>query len=67
MKLPIIGVIQASGATTNKLETKIELALVRAEIFQPASASVTIHVLNWSSIKVSVAGAVFQPGTVFNQ
>lgn len=64
MKLPLVDVIQASGATTNKLEARIELALVRAEIFQPANASVTIHVLNWSSIKVSVAGAVFQPGTV---
>jgi polysaccharide export outer membrane protein len=64
VKLPIIGVVSAGGATTNKLETKIELALIRAEIFQPASASVTIHVLNWSSIEVSVAGAVFQPGTV---
>lgn len=64
VKLPIIGVIEAGGATTNKLEAKIELALVRAEIFQPASASVTIHVLNWSSIEVAVAGAVFQPGTV---
>ncbi|AOW79208.1 polysaccharide biosynthesis protein [Colwellia sp. PAMC 20917] len=64
VKLPIIGVVSAGGATTNKLETKIELALIRAEIFQPASASVTIHVLNWSSIEVSVAGAVFNPGTV---
>jgi len=64
VKLPIIGVIEAGGATTNKLETKIELALVKAEIFQPANSSVTIHVLNWSSIEVSVAGAVFQPGTV---
>ncbi|MFT7008265.1 MAG: polysaccharide export outer membrane protein [Colwellia sp.] len=64
VKLPLVGVIQAGGATTNKLETKIELALVRAEIFQPANANVTIQVLNWSSIKVSVAGAVFQPGTV---
>lgn len=64
VKLPLIGVVEAGGATTNKLETKIELALIRAEIFQPASASVTIHVLNWSSIEVSVAGAVFQPGTV---
>ena len=64
VKLPLIGVIEAGGHTTNKLESKIELALVRAEIFQPASASVTIHVLNWSSIEVSVAGAVFQPGTV---
>lgn len=64
VKLPLVGVIEAGGATTNKLETKIELALVRAEIFQPANASVTIQVLNWSSIKVSVAGAVFQPGSV---
>ncbi len=64
VKLPLIGVVEAGGATTNKLETKIELALVRAEIFQPTSASVTIHVLNLSSIEVAVAGAVFQPGTV---
>lgn len=64
VKLPIIGVVEAGGATTNKLETKIELALIRAEIFQPDSASVTIYVLNWSSIEVAVAGAVFQPGTV---
>jgi len=65
VKLPLIGVIEAGGNTTNKLETKIEIALIRAEIFQPDSASVTIHVLNWSSIEISVAGAVFQPGTVF--
>ena len=64
VKLPLIGVVEAGGATTNKLEMKIELALVRAEIFQPSSASVTIHVLNLSSIEVAVAGAVFQPGTV---
>ncbi|PKI18165.1 polysaccharide biosynthesis/export family protein [Colwellia sp. 12G3] len=64
VKLPLIGIIEAGGATTNTLEDKIELALVRAEIFQPANASVTIHVLNWSSISVSVAGAVFNPGTV---
>lgn len=64
IKLPLIGVIEAGGATTNTLETKLELALVRAEIFQPASASVTIQVLNWSAIEVSVSGAVFQPGTV---
>ncbi len=64
VKLPIIGVVEAGGATTNKLEAKIELALIRAEIFQPDSAGVTIYVLNWSSIEVAVAGAVFQPGTV---
>ena len=64
VKLPIIGVISAGGATTNDLEKNIELELVRAQVFQPDSASVTIYVLNWSSIEVAVAGAVFQPGTV---
>ena len=65
VKIPLIGIVEAGGATTDKLETKIELALVKAEIFNPSSASVTIHVLNWSTIEVSVSGAVFQPGTFF--
>jgi polysaccharide export outer membrane protein len=64
VKLPLIGIIEAGSGSTNQLETKIELALIKAEIFQPASASVTIHVLNWSSIEVSVSGAVFNAGTV---
>ena len=64
LKLPIVGVIPAGGDTTTTLEENIELALVRAEIFQPANASVTIYVLNLSSIEVAVTGAVFQPGTV---
>jgi protein involved in polysaccharide export with SLBB domain len=64
IKIPLVGTIEAAGDTSNSLESKIETALVRAEIFQPASAIVTIQVLNWSSINVGVSGAVFQPGTV---
>lgn len=64
VKMPQIGKIAAAGDTTNTLETEIELALVRNYIFQPATAAVTIQVLNWSAIEVSVAGAVFQPGRV---
>jgi polysaccharide biosynthesis/export protein len=64
LKLPIVGAIPAGGETTAKLEENIELSLVRAEIFQPTNASVTIYVLNLSSIEVAVTGAVFQPGTV---
>ncbi|WP_440873951.1 polysaccharide biosynthesis/export family protein [Thalassotalea sp. PLHSN55] len=64
VKLPLIGSISAAGKSINMVETDIELALVRAHIFQPASAMVTMQVLNWSSIEVSVAGAVFQPGRV---
>jgi protein involved in polysaccharide export with SLBB domain len=64
IKIPFIGTIEAAGDTTNSLETRIEMALIRAQIFQAASATVTIHVLNWSSIEIGVAGAVFEPGTV---
>ena len=64
VKLPIIGNIIAAGDTTNMLETAIELALFRQEVFQPTSAIVTIQVLNWAQIEVSVTGAVFQPGRV---
>ncbi|MEH6442680.1 MAG: polysaccharide biosynthesis/export family protein [Oceanospirillaceae bacterium] len=64
VKIPIIGNLAAAGATTNTLETNIELALIRQQIFQPSSAIVTIQVLHWSSIEVSVGGAVFQPGRV---
>lgn len=64
IKIPLIGAIIAAGDTTNSLEQKIEIALIRAQIFQPASATVTINVLNWSSIEIGVSGAVFEPGTV---
>lgn len=64
LKLPIVGTIPAGGETTAQLEENIEMSLVRAEIFQPTNASVTIYVLNLSSIEVAVTGAVFQPGTV---
>lgn len=64
VKLPLVGLIDAGGDTANTLEDKIELALIRAKIFQPANANVTIYLLNLSSIEVAVAGAVFSPGTV---
>ncbi|MDG1751744.1 MAG: polysaccharide biosynthesis/export family protein [Thalassotalea sp.] len=64
LKFPIVGAIPAGGETIATLEENIELSLVRAEIFQPTNASVTIYVLNLSSIEVAVTGAVFQPGTV---
>jgi len=64
VKLPIIGNIQATGETTSTLETQIELALVRNQVFQPTSAIVTIQILNLASIEVAVSGAVFQPGRV---
>ena len=62
--LPVVEPIKAMGLPPHNLAERIELALVRANVFRPQTAGVTIRVLNWSSIDVPVTGAVFQPGRV---
>ena len=64
LSLPLITPVQASGLLPHDIADKLELALVRANIFQPETANVEIHVLNWAAVEVSVTGAVFQPGRV---
>ena len=64
IKIPMIRPVLAAGLTSQQVAEKIELALIKREIFQPATAMVSLHVLQWSNIEVSVTGAVFQPGQV---
>lgn len=64
INLPLLSPIEAAGNSPHLVAQKIELALVRAEIFQPATALVSVQVLNWAGIEVAVSGAVFQPGLV---
>lgn len=64
VQLPVIEPLDAMGISTRLLAQRIELALVRAKVFRPETASVSVKVLNWSSIEVPVTGAVFQPGRV---
>ncbi|MCD9460687.1 polysaccharide biosynthesis/export family protein [Marinibactrum halimedae] len=64
LMIPVIGAIAAAGAPPEIIAERIELGLVRAEVFQPTTASVTVKVLHWSEIEVPVTGAVFQPGRV---
>ncbi|MEE2730649.1 MAG: polysaccharide biosynthesis/export family protein [Pseudomonadota bacterium] len=62
INLPMVRPINLRGMDSITAAEKIELALVRGEIFQPATAAVHVHVLEWSEIDVTVLGAVFQPG-----
>ncbi len=64
IKLPMLPPIMATGLPAFQVAEKIEIALIKAEIFQPATAMVSLQVLHWSDIEVSVTGAVFQPGQV---
>lgn len=62
--IPLISPIVAAGESPFNLAKAIELELIKKEIFQAATALVSVQVLNWSGVEVSVAGAVFQPGRV---
>ena len=60
--MPIIEPIQGAGLSVELLAKEIELALVRKQIFRPATAMVSVKVIHLASIEVPVTGAVFQPG-----
>lgn len=64
IQLPLVESVTAIGLGVNALAEKLELALVRAQIFLPNTARVGVRVLQWAPIEVSVAGAVFEPGRV---
>ena len=64
IKLPLITPILASGMTTKAVADKIQLALIRENIFHVSTALVSVHVLNLAAVEVSVTGAVFQPGRI---
>lgn len=65
INLPYIQPISLHGMDTYQAAEKIELALVRNAIFQPATSTVHLHVLEWAEIDVMVMGAVFEPGRKF--
>lgn len=62
--IPLIPAVFAFGKNTWQIAQDIELALIRAEIFQPSTALVNLQVLSWAGVEVTVSGAVFQPGRV---
>jgi protein involved in polysaccharide export with SLBB domain len=64
LTLPIIEPIHASGMSPKELSDRVELALIKANVFRPATATVHVKVLHLSAIEVPVTGAVFQPGRV---
>ncbi len=62
--LPIVQPIHASGLSPRELSQRIELALIKANVFRPATATVHVKVLHLAAIEVPVSGAVFNPGRV---
>ncbi|MBL4631695.1 MAG: polysaccharide export protein [Paraglaciecola sp.] len=64
LTLPILQPIYASGMSPRELSERVEMALIKANIFRPATATVFLKVLHLAAIEIPVTGAVFQPGRV---
>ena len=64
IKLPLISPTLAAGLTPKYVAEKLQIALIREQIFHASSAMVSVHILNLASVEVSVTGAVFQPGRI---
>ena len=64
LRLPFIGDIPAAGTTVMQLEDTIARLLVSGGYYQPNFVQVSIDVLHWAPIQVSISGAVFQSGDV---
>jgi len=62
VNIPYLKGINLLGLNVYQAAEKIELDLVKAEMFQPATISTNVQVLEWAEIDVVVTGAVFEPG-----
>jgi polysaccharide biosynthesis/export protein len=64
LRLPHIGDIPAAGTTKSQLEETVARLLVSGGFFQSSFVQVSVDVLHWAPIPVSISGAVFQSGDV---
>jgi protein involved in polysaccharide export with SLBB domain len=64
LNIPYLPPVDVRSQSLTMVTQQIELALIRNDIFQPANNLVTLRVLHWAEIEVTVSGAVFNPGRV---
>ncbi|NQY14697.1 MAG: polysaccharide biosynthesis/export family protein [Henriciella sp.] len=64
LRLPHIGDIPAAGTTKRHLEDTVARLLVSGGFYTSNFVQVSVDVIHWAPIPVSVSGAVFQSGDV---
>ncbi|MEO0645751.1 MAG: polysaccharide biosynthesis/export family protein [Cyanobacteria bacterium J06650_10] len=62
LELPYVAPLAAVGFTPEALEQQVESTLINQQIFRPGLLTVSVQVLDYSPVQVSVTGAVFEPG-----
>ncbi len=68
IKFPYLPLIKAAGHTLSELEVSVNQALEAKKFFRQGMAQVSLTLVQWAPITISVSGAVFQPGQhIINQ
>ncbi|MGD1899149.1 MAG: polysaccharide biosynthesis/export family protein [Phormidesmis sp.] len=62
LEIPYLAPLSAVGTVPETLEQQIRSALIERQLFRPDLLRVSVQVLDYSPIQVSVTGAVFKPG-----
>lgn len=64
LHIPYIKPLPAVGLSVTALQQNLSDSLVKESLFNTGYVRVSVNVLQWAPIQISVAGEVFQPGRV---
>ena len=64
LEIPYLGLLPVIGLEPLEVQEKLSEALIEKKFFPPNRLQLSIQVLIWAPVQVSVAGAVFQPGRI---
>ncbi|MEM9001903.1 MAG: polysaccharide biosynthesis/export family protein [Cyanobacteria bacterium P01_F01_bin.86] len=64
LEIPYLGLLPVAGLEPEVIREQLSTALIEAQFFPEDSLQLSIQVVQWSQVYVSVSGDVFQPGRV---
>ncbi|MEO0757935.1 MAG: polysaccharide biosynthesis/export family protein [Cyanobacteria bacterium J06648_16] len=64
LEVPYLGRVAVMGLEPEQAEQRLATALIEDQFFPPGELQLTMQVVAWSQVYVSVSGEVFQPGRV---
>jgi polysaccharide export outer membrane protein len=64
IQIPYLEPLPVKGLEISEVKQKIYRTLIERKYFQPQFLIVNVSILQWASIQVNVAGAIFQSGRV---
>jgi polysaccharide export outer membrane protein len=64
VEIPYLGSIPVAGLEPEEVQEKLSDLLTHEDFFPQGKLQLTVQILKWAPIQVSIAGEVFQPGLV---